>query len=340
MNEETNENIIAGNLLKDTNLTLCDATRLILEAIEKLEVSTHKIPREKLIGMLRDMIQKGVFAVKATTHTVTLETAIWSSIEARENLRPTSKRDLRHFARRILRVRGAAELPLRVITSAQCKKILSEAFGTSQSSYAKGRVILHSVFSFGIRQEWCDSNPVIRIKAPKIKEKIITPLSPSEVENLKKTASRPEFSDMKFSLNLMLYAGIRPTEVSRLRETDFYWDEQTVIIRSHVSKTGGGRSVSLEGLDHIKKSERYIPKNWKRKWHALRRAAGYRNSWIPDICRHTFASYHAAYFRNLPALQLEMGHRDVSLLMSRYVMPTLKKDAITFWNRSLQQPTT
>ena|GEM_PF-2280607 len=47
--------------------------------------------------------------------------------------------------------------------------------------------------------------------------------------------------------------------------------------------------------------------------------------------RHTFASYHAAYFRNLPELQLEMGYRDTSLLRSRYMMPTLKKEAAAFW---------
>ena len=44
-----------------------------------------------------------------------------------------------------------------------------------------------------------------------------------------------------------------------------------------------------------------------------------------DVCRHTFASYHAAYLRNLPELQLEMGHRDASLLMTRYMAPALKK---------------
>lgn len=71
---------------------------------------------------------------------------------------------------------------------------------------------------------------------------------------------------------------------------------------------------------------------WNRKWKALRRAAGYRgNKWVPDVCRHTFASYHAAFFRNLPELQLEMGHRDASLLMTRYMAPALKKDAAAFW---------
>ena len=52
--------------------------------------------------------------------------------------------------------------------------------------------------------------------------------------------------------------------------------------------------------------------------------------WVPDVCRHTFATYHAAMFRNLPELQLEMGHRDTSLLRSRYMVPARRKDAEAF----------
>ena len=62
-----------------------------------------------------------------------------------------------------------------------------------------------------------------------------------------------------------------------------------------------------------------------------RRAAGFRH-WVPDVCRHSFATYHAAMFRNLPELQLEMGHRDTSLLRSRYMVPACRKDAELFWN--------
>jgi len=183
-----------------------------------------------------------------------------------------------------------------------------------------------------MKQEWCDSNPVSRIEVPKVKEKSIVPLAPAEVEKLKEVAQRSEFRDMQFSLCLMLYGGIRPTEVSRLREDDFDWDGMQVIIRPSVSKTGGGRTVPLRGIHGIRKKDRIIPQGWNRKWHDLRRAAGYRGkSWVPDVCRHTFASYHAAFFRNLPELQLEMGHRDASLLMTRYMAPALKKDAAAFW---------
>ncbi len=324
--------LIAKHLLKEVSLSQSDIARLILEAIESLGDLSKGLGRIELITLLRNTLREGVSVMKAAAHTVSLEEAAWASVEARQGLRPTSRRDLRHFVRRLLKVPGAASLPLRAITAFQCKKILTEAFGSSPSSFVKGRAILHSIFSFGIQQEWCDLNPVSKIVVPKIKERPISPLAPEEVEKLKEAARNPAFRDMQFSLRLMLYSGIRPTEVSLLREEDFDWEEMQVIIRPSASKTGGGRTVPLRGIKGIRKKDRIIPQGWTRKWHDLRRAAGYRGkSWVPDVCRHTFASYHAAYFRNLAALQLEMGHRDASLLMTRYMAPALKRDAAAFW---------
>lgn len=325
-------NRIAKQLLKGRSLSQSDIARLALEAIEDLGDLARNLDRIELITLLRNTLREGVSVMKSAAHTVSLEEAAWASVNARQDLRPSSRRDLRHFVRRILKVEGAAAMPLRAITSTQCKKILAEAFEGSTSSFVKGRAILHSIFTFGMKQEWCDSNPVSRIEVPKVKEKAIVPLAPAEVEKLKEVAQRPEFRDMQFSLSLMLYGGIRPTEVSRLREEDFDWEEMQVIIRPSASKTGGGRTVPLRGIKGIRKKDRIIPQGWTRKWHDLRRAAGYRGkSWVPDVCRHTFASYHAAYFRNLAALQLEMGHRDASLLMTRYMAPALKRDAAAFW---------
>ncbi len=260
--------MIAKELLKHTDLSPADWARLALEAIELLEERAKNISRDELISLLRRSIRAGISAVRAAERTVSLETAAWASVSARQNLRPTTLRDLRHYVRRILRVKGAADLPLRSISSAQCRKIPEQAFANSPSSYTKGRVILHSIFAYGIR----------------------------------------------------------------LKSDDFNREEQQVIIRPRTSKTGGGRVVPLRGVRSIRKKHRIIPRNWQRRWHALLCAAGFRGKWSPDTCRHTFASYHAAYFRNLPELQLEMGHRDASLLRSRYMMPTLHKDAALFWN--------
>ena len=75
-----------------------------------------------------------------------------------------------------------------------------------------------------------------------------------------------------------------------------------------------------------------LPRNWNRRWQALRRAAGFSH-WVPDVLRHTFATYHACTFRNLPALQCEMGHSSTALLRTRYVNTTAiaPRDARRFW---------
>ena len=326
----TTTNATNRGLLSGESVTRRDAERLILEAIERLGESVATMNRKGLIHKLRQVIELGVEAVALRERTVSLAEAGWASVEARGDCRATTRRDLRYFLRKVLRVPQVAELPLRAITTAQCRDILQRAFGHSKSMYIKGRALLHSVFAYGMRQEWCDANPVARIDVPKVVETPKEPLPLEEVQRLRAAVEQPEFRDMKLSVNLLLYSGIRPAEVSRLRAEDFCWQERVVVVRPTKSKTGGGRVVPLRGVAKLPPQERVIPCNWQRRWRALRQAAGFTH-WVPDVCRHTFASYHAAYFRNLPELQLEMGHRDCGLLRTRYMSPLLKKEARRFW---------
>ncbi|MCQ2364307.1 MAG: hypothetical protein MJ051_01970 [Akkermansia sp.] len=170
------------------------------------------------------------------------------------------------------------------------------------------------------------------IEAPRVKEKPIEPLSLEEVSRLERAAERPEHRDMQLSLKLMLYCGIRPAEVTRIDpQRDIVGDE--LIIRPNTSKTGGGRVVPLRKVARYIKRHRgalTIPNRWEQRWRALRRAARFR-IWRPDICRHTFATYHARHFRDLAALQLEMGHTTPRLLHSRYLSPIGQTVARKFW---------
>lgn len=256
MNEKT-----ACELLKGVFQTSTDAARLVIECIETM--GEEKLPnnRQEVMIQVRRVIQSGCKGIQEEEATVSLETAAWQSVENRADRRPTTKHDLRHYVRRILRLPGMAERPLRSLKTRDCRRILQAAFGSSASSYVKGRAILHSIFAYGLRHEWCDNNPVSCIEVPKVQEKYKAPLRPDEVENLKGITNTPEFRDMRFSLGLMLY--------------------------------GGGRTVSLRCIRGISPQDMIIPRNWDRKWRALRRAAGFRH-WVPDVCRHTFASDHAA----------------------------------------------
>lgn len=320
----------SNELLAATPINAIDASRLVLECIEELgDAIASTTGRQEVISMIRAVIRKGSQAVKAENHTVTLEHAAWASVEARSGRRPVTLRDLRHFVRRILRVEGAAQLPLRAITISQCRHILSLAFGNSPNSYKKGRAILHSIFQFGMRREWCDSNPVSLIETPRVEEKPITPLSVTEIKRLQNTAGRPAFRDMQLPLQLMLFCGVRPTEITRIRPKDIHWQEQELLIRPTTSKTGGGRIIPLRNITR-RNVTRIAPKNWQHRWRKLRQAAGF-TTWQADACRHTFASYHAAYFRDLAQLQMEMGHRDLTLLRTRYISPVGRKNAQAYW---------
>lgn len=281
--------------------------------------------------LLERIIKLGLQAIQAKDNTCTFQEAAERSIEARKHRRPATLHDLRYFTRRMLKVPGIAERPLRAMTTQECRKILDEAFSASPNSYKKGRAILHSIFNFGIRREWCDRNPVDKIEVPVIREKTISPLSLQTIQQLEKTCEQKPFRDMRLSLKLMLYCGLRPAEVSRLNpQQDIDWKLGHVLIRPRTSKTGGGRMIPLRRIARVPEKERLIPPRWEEKWRQLRRAAGL-TFWQADACRHTFASYHAAHFRNLPALQLEMGHRDMGLLISRYMIPIPPKQAKVYW---------
>ncbi|MCQ2366521.1 MAG: site-specific integrase [Akkermansia sp.] len=304
----------ALEVLRSTGVDVLEAA---LVAREALECGRGRIRRA------RECVRLGAEEMRKREKTVTFRKAVEMALEEREkkNRRARTVTDFRYYCKRLMaRNPGLAERRMRGITSDDCRAYLQAGYGESPSQYRKARAILSGVFSTSIKHDWCDSNPVSRVEVPEVVEKPIEPLTIEEVERLEAAAQLPEHRDMQLSLHLMLYCGIRPTEVSRIDpERDIDWEHAQVLVRPTTSKTGGGRVVPLRKADAI--TVRTIPRRWVQRWHALRSKAGWNQShpWQPDICRHTFATYHAARFRNFAALQLEMGHRDSSLLRTRYV---------------------
>lgn len=310
-----------------------DTMRLIQEMAEKLGTRAEGLSRLGLLELLRRVTDAGIEALAEQEKTVSFEAAAWASVEVRNNRRSTTCRDLRHFVRRMLRVAGVAELPLRGMKREECSELLQKAFGNSLHSYRKGKAILHSIFAFGIRQGWCNANPVKQIETPRIKESSISPLTPQEARKMMNITRAGEKRKMRFSLYLMMYCGVRPAEVCRIvPERDILWNERLLIIRPESSKTGGGRTIPMRLFDkmQLRRNECTIPADWSRRWKSLRVATGFHR-WKADTLRHTFATYHAMYFRNLPQLQQEMGHRDAELLRFRYVLAGAMLPAQVFW---------
>lgn len=313
-------------VLRSTGIDVLEAA---LVAKEALSLSHGRVRRA------RQCLQLGQEQLRLQEHTVTFRKAVETALEARRGRRPRTVIDFRYICKRLMnRNKGLAERRVRAITTADCERYLKTAFPNSPAQYKKARATLSGVFTTALRQGWCGSNPVVRVVIPTITETPIAPLTQQEVQRLEATATQPEHRDMQLSLHLMLYCGIRPTEVSRLDpERDIDRENGQVIVRPNTSKTGGGRVVPLRGGKRLRHAPLTIPKSWQRRWRELRQAAGFCgvHRWVPDVCRHSFASYHAAHFRNLQELQWEMGHRDVNLLRTRYVSPVSRQSARCFW---------
>ena len=244
----------------------------------------------------------------------------------KETLRPDSIRDIRCIGNRLLKTNPElAKRNFSELSASECEEWINSAFCTNPQ-FNKARAMLHALFEFAIRREWCDRNPIKRIERRKVIEKEIQPLKLAQIRRLIKTAQR-ESPECGVVASLLVYTGIRPREVRRLTWRDIDTEEKTITVRSQCSKTGGVRQVEIPPVlgrilgEPCEQSEgvNVCPSNWQRRWRKIRDNSGFRGCWVQDVLRHTYASFHTKRYADLPRLQVNMGHRDTSLLRARYV---------------------
>lgn len=317
-----NKNKIAELLLAQLPLDVVDVVRLFVESIECAGIKGEN--REEVMGRYRRVVQAGIRTVREEERTVSFGEAVRRSLEARKGRRASTLADLRSYTGRMLRHKDWAQKPLRGIRTEECRELLHELFGHSASTCRKGRSILHSIFAYGRKQGWCAVNPVANTEVPAVRERRIEILNLQEIRRLHAVCLKEE-KEMAAPLVLMLWCGIRPGEMRRLRWSDVDSKEGVVYIEPRASKTGGARAVELRGAARallppagVAPDALIAPPNWNRRWQRLRKRAGL-HVWQQDKLRHTFASMHLRHYRNLLLLQAEMGHRDSTLLRTRYL---------------------
>ena len=246
-------------------------------------------------------------------------------LKSKQHLRPDSIRDIRCIGNRLIKTKH--ELSRRNFSEfsvSECEEWLNCAFATP-SQYNKGRAMLHAFFEFALRREWCDKNPIKRIERKKVVEKEIQPLKLSEIRRLIKNAQR-ESPKYAIVVALLVYAGIRPREVRRLTWRDIDTEEKIITVRSQCSKTGGVRQVEIPPVlnrlliaHQLESTSHICPLDWVCRWRKIREDSGFSGCWEQDVLRHTYASFYAKRFKDLPRLQVNMGHSNQMLLCHRYI---------------------
>ena len=309
----------AKKILGKTKISVLDSVRFVRNILDAKPKDSKLTDAQFILKV----IEVGLCNIRAKEMSISEGIALY--LKSKQHLRPDSIRDIRCIGNRLLRTnpelsgRNFSELSV-----SECEEWLNAAFHTD-SQFNKARTMLHGLFEFALRREWCDKNPIKRIERKKVVEKEIQPLKLAETKRLIKTAQR-ESPVYAVVAALLVYAGIRPREVRRLTWRDIDTEEKTITVRSQCSKTGGVRQVEIPPvlnrllITHKSQNSSHIcPTDWQRRWRKIRDNSGFRGRWVQDVLRHTYASYHAKCFRDLPRLQLNMGHRDINLLRSRYV---------------------
>ncbi len=311
---------IAQALLHGTGLSLIDAARLIRQI---MDLKPQNCPQQAAAYCTR-VIQRGLAQQDIKQQKLCDGFELY--LASKEHLRPDSLRDIRYLGKRLLHSRpDLAERNFDTLSLTDCEQWITDTF-TTPSQFNKGRTLLHALFHFACCREWCPRNPIRYLAKKRVIEQEIKPLSLKQTQRLITQSQQQHSGSCAPAAALLLWAGLRPTELKRLRWCDIDLAEKSITIRRQCSKTGGTRQIDicrplLACLKRHAQAEHcpITPPNWQNKWKRIRDAAGFAGQWVQDVLRHTYASYHAKHYKNMPLLQLNMGHRDQSLLRARYV---------------------
>ena len=314
-----NEYTLARKILEGSDIGLLAAARLVKNILD-VKASGSNLSD---LQYCAKVIYAGLWNVRQKNMQVGMAFSLY--LEKKKYLRADSLRDILYLGNRLFRVKPENKLRnFSDFSVSDCEEWLDSTFSTP-SQFNKARTMLHGFFEFAVRREWCDRNPVKLVERRKVIEREILPLKLEQTKRLIDTA-RKENTNCAVVAAVLAYSGIRPCEVRRLKWNDIDTDENIITVRSTCSKTGGVRQVEIPPVlkdilicYKFENNQKICPNGWEYRWRKIRNNSGFRGKWVQDVLRHTYASFHVKRYADMPRLQLNMGHRDLSLLRSRYV---------------------
>lgn len=242
-----------------------------------------------------------------------------------------SVRNFRHVSALFLERFGGQVVA--AVTAQDLQGWLAERFPSAGYQAAVVRT-LRPAFNYAVRQRWLTESPFERMEAVRVRKRdAIDVFSPEEARRIMETVP----VDCRAAFAMLLFAGVRPQELTRLRWGDVR--DGFVHITPSIAKTGQVRNIEIEptlaawlARDGAQDPAAMVcPANWKRKYQAARAAAGVANR--QDTARHSYATYYLAKYRNVDALKANMGHsRGSDMLFVHYRAAATPAQAEEYWS--------
>jgi integrase len=184
---------------------------------------------------------------------------------------------------------------------------------------------------------WIARNPVLAVQLPAVPDtepSVLTADTASallraayETRTLPDAEHHPDRIGLLPEIVLGLFAGLRPSEIHRLKWSDIELAKTrgTVNIRQSKNRAGiRNLSLSANAVAWLRLCPRqegpvHIPKNFRRRWERLKSRAGF-SKWDQDCLRHTYASVHYRLKQDAGRTRAALGHStsETGTLFSHY----------------------
>lgn len=236
------------------------------------------------------------------------------------------------------------------IDHAQLRSAIRRSYKTAHGFNLALRSV-SPAFNMAVREGWCMENPCKRIEPIDTgRKKAIECLGLGQCRKLISSCrdyrgdeSLPELlrvdaSNALSAIAIMLFAGVRPTETTRLEWDDIDLEEGTILVRNTKAKTDRSRffvipdtlKAWLELIPPHQRSGKICPPNWKRINQAIRKKTGIDKGGR-DQLRKTFATMHLARYGDVNLTRSILGHEAGDVLFTNYRGLVKPKTAKAFW---------
>lgn len=218
------------------------------------------------------------------------------------------------------------------------------------TSYNHGVRILKPFFKWAMAMKFCATNPVENMSLRNQSYGEIQTLTINEAQRLVNACidyrqrldlpslHRLDCRSFLPCIAVMLFAGVRPKEVTRITWDDIKLDKRLIHVSPEASKTRSRRLIHIE--DNLMEILQSIPEverkgtiagtNYKRKWTLIRQLCEISD--MNDVCRHSYASYWLAVHHDLNVLQKYMGHTTKDTTLQWYLQAQTHEDGLEYFS--------
>lgn len=226
-------------------------------------------------------------------------------------------------------------VPVAHVGTADLERWMQKHAGKARNTWRNARVHIVGLFNYAKARKYIRENPAEALETPRVSKSAKPRPYVMPVEDVQAALRWTEANEpaMVPYMALCMFAGIRPTECTRLDWKQINLDRREIDIRADVSKTGDERFVEIADnlvawlAPHRKESG---PVHFLRS--SLRRIRVESDvRWENDVMRHSFGSYHLGLHENAGKTALQMGHREIDTTFEHYRRAVRKEDAERFW---------